>query len=145
MRGQAAIEYLMTWGWMIVVIAVVSAALYSLGVFNPSTWVQKSVRGFSSFSVEDWVLSSTSLTVTLASKEDSKINVTEISASSDTVSCSGAQSRVLNPGEKATLTAACTGVPPAGTGVTLEVTVSFRDLESGLYHRDYGYLTGKVE
>ena len=33
-RSQSAMEYLMTYGWSILIIAVVLAALFSLGVFN---------------------------------------------------------------------------------------------------------------
>ncbi len=33
-RAQSAMEYLMTYGWAILVIAVVLAALFALGVFN---------------------------------------------------------------------------------------------------------------
>ena len=37
-RLQSAMEYLMTYGWSILIIAVVLAALFSLGVFNPSNF-----------------------------------------------------------------------------------------------------------
>jgi hypothetical protein len=35
-RSQSAMEYLMTYGWAILIIAVVLAALFSLGLFSPS-------------------------------------------------------------------------------------------------------------
>lgn len=34
MKGQTAMEYLMTYGWAILIIIVVIAALYSMGVFQ---------------------------------------------------------------------------------------------------------------
>ncbi|RLG18950.1 hypothetical protein DRN67_03725, partial [Candidatus Micrarchaeota archaeon] len=39
-RGQAAIEYLSTYGWAVLVIALVLAALVWLGVFNVQGQVQ---------------------------------------------------------------------------------------------------------
>ena len=33
-KGQAAMEYLMTYGWAIIIIIVAVAALYAMGVFN---------------------------------------------------------------------------------------------------------------
>ena len=45
MKSQAAMEYLMTYGWAILVIAVVLAALYSLGIFNPNTFAPKASAG----------------------------------------------------------------------------------------------------
>jgi len=35
-KAQSALEYLMTYGWAIIIIAVVLAALVNLGVFTPS-------------------------------------------------------------------------------------------------------------
>ncbi|MGC8538128.1 MAG: hypothetical protein ACP5MZ_04090 [Candidatus Micrarchaeia archaeon] len=34
MKLQSAMEYLMTYGWAILIVAVVLAALFELGVFN---------------------------------------------------------------------------------------------------------------
>ena len=33
-KGQSALEYLMTYGWALVVIVIVIAALFAFGVFN---------------------------------------------------------------------------------------------------------------
>ena len=38
-------EYLMTYGWAILIIAVVLAALFELGVFNPMTFAPKASPG----------------------------------------------------------------------------------------------------
>ena len=35
-KSQSAMEYLMTYGWAILIIAIVMIAMFSLGVFNPS-------------------------------------------------------------------------------------------------------------
>ncbi|MCL5102228.1 MAG: LamG domain-containing protein [Candidatus Marsarchaeota archaeon] len=45
MKAQSAMEYLMTYGWAILVIAIVLAALYGLGVFNPLTFAAKASPG----------------------------------------------------------------------------------------------------
>ena len=37
LAAQSAMEYLMTYGWAILIIAVVLAALFGLGVFNLSS------------------------------------------------------------------------------------------------------------
>ena len=38
-------EYLMTYGWAILIIAIVLAALFSLGVFNPTAYTPKASPG----------------------------------------------------------------------------------------------------
>lgn len=44
-RAQAALEYLTTYGWAILIIAVVTVGLYSIGVLNPSTFASRAVPG----------------------------------------------------------------------------------------------------
>jgi hypothetical protein len=44
-KAQSAMEYLMTYGWAILVIAVVLGVLYSLGIFNPSNFAPKAQPG----------------------------------------------------------------------------------------------------
>ncbi len=44
-RAQSAMEYLMTYGWAILIIAVVLAALYELGIFGSLTQGPRAVAG----------------------------------------------------------------------------------------------------
>ena len=53
MKGQGALEYLMTYGWALLIIVVVGAALYSLGVLNPATYTQSSCTGLQYFTFRD--------------------------------------------------------------------------------------------
>ena len=45
LRLQSAMEYLMTYGWAILIIAVVLGALFQLGVFNSATFAPKAPPG----------------------------------------------------------------------------------------------------
>ncbi len=45
MKSQSAMEYLMTYGWAILIIAVVLGALFQLGVFNSMTFAPKAQPG----------------------------------------------------------------------------------------------------
>jgi len=38
LKGQTALEYLITYGWAIIVILVVLAVLWYYGIFTPSKW-----------------------------------------------------------------------------------------------------------
>jgi len=44
-KAQSAMEYLMTYGWAILIISVVLASLFQLGVFNPMTFAPKAPPG----------------------------------------------------------------------------------------------------
>ncbi len=44
-KAQSAMEYLMTYGWAILIIAIALASLFFLGVFNPNTFAPKAAPG----------------------------------------------------------------------------------------------------
>ncbi|MCL4399393.1 YncE family protein [Candidatus Parvarchaeota archaeon] len=51
-KSQSALEYMMTYGWAILIIVIVAAVLYSFGIFSPSSSVSVTVTGFAGFNVE---------------------------------------------------------------------------------------------
>jgi len=44
-KSQAAMEYLMTYGWAILIIALTLAVLYSLGIMNPKNFIPRAPPG----------------------------------------------------------------------------------------------------
>ena len=44
-NAQSAMEYLATYGWAILIIALVLAALFELGVFNSTTFAPRAAAG----------------------------------------------------------------------------------------------------
>lgn len=48
-KAQSALEYMMTYGWAILIIVIVAAVLYSLGIFNPTASTGPAVTGFTPF------------------------------------------------------------------------------------------------
>ena len=50
-KSQSALEYMMTYGWAILVIVIVAGVLYSLGIFSPSSSLSTTITGFSGLSV----------------------------------------------------------------------------------------------
>ncbi len=65
LKGQGAMEYLMTYGWALLVIVVVAAALFALGVLNPATYQQKRCNGLQYFQYMDQQLKSNDFTIQL--------------------------------------------------------------------------------
>lgn len=45
-KGQAALEYLMTYGWALIAILIIAAVLFALGILNPETYQAGTCRGF---------------------------------------------------------------------------------------------------
>ena len=45
MKLQSAMEYLMTYGWAILILAIVMVAMYELNLFNPNTYISNAPPG----------------------------------------------------------------------------------------------------
>ena len=66
-RSQSALEYMMTYGWAILIIVIVAVILYSMGIFNPSSSVTTTSVGFSPFVVSSAVCNDFGLIVSIDS------------------------------------------------------------------------------
>ncbi len=53
MKSQASLEYLVVYGFAVLSIIIVGIALWSMGIFNPSTGITPQVTGLTMFSVID--------------------------------------------------------------------------------------------
>jgi hypothetical protein len=65
LKLQSAMEYLMTYGWAILIIAVVLGALFSLGVFNSASLTPQGCIALSGFYCQSPIFHQTSLKVSL--------------------------------------------------------------------------------
>jgi hypothetical protein len=53
-------EYLMTYGWAILVVIIVGVVLWQMGIFNPSGGTAPGSKGFGSVRAKDWSCSAAS-------------------------------------------------------------------------------------
>ncbi len=53
-KGQGAMEYVMTYGWAIIIVMIVGLALWSLGILNLGKTYPKGFSGFSGVRPLDW-------------------------------------------------------------------------------------------
>jgi hypothetical protein len=84
MKGQTALEYLITYGWAILVILVVLAVLWYYGVFNPAKWSGESVSEGSAFKVVDKQLSSAgTFRLVLGDKTGTSTSISNVNVSGD--------------------------------------------------------------
>ncbi|MFH0868856.1 MAG: hypothetical protein V1839_01370 [archaeon] len=150
-KGQAALEYLSTYGWLLIIIVIVAAALYALGIFNPATYQGKSCTGFSTgITYIDHKLSSTGDFNFVASNGLGKTvtSVNNITITKDGTAFPDATmvgAITWTPGAKKTLNAV--GVTNAGSvGNSYTVTVSINyDTSDVKAHIQTGTCTGTIE
>jgi hypothetical protein len=59
MKGQTAVEYLMTYGWAILIILIVAGVLAYYGIFSPSGFLGPTSKGWTQlYAIQPWDLAS---------------------------------------------------------------------------------------
>ncbi len=126
-KAQAAMEFLMTYGWAILVVLVVIGALAYFGVLSPSTLLPEKCSFPVSVNCVDHSVSQTGVSVVLLNGAGRDMQINKLSASSEAlgtgslgVGCStGALTTVLRNGAKNTFTM---NVPDSGTACAFKDT-----------------------
>jgi hypothetical protein len=163
MKAQSAMEYLMTYGWAILIVMIVAALLIAMGVFRPATYSRKIATGFAMLGTpHDWKLPvDGDLDIVLNNNLAREITVYEINAtlsgisvSYGTFNCTGddaymtlASGGNLNPREM------CTGESnpydinlgqlTEGTTYSLIIAIYY-NAGGGVNHTERGTLNGIV-
>ncbi len=75
-KGQGALEYLMTYGWALLIIVIVGAALFALGVFSPTA--TEACTGFASLQYRDHLLTTSAFQIRVVNGEGKDITVTGV-------------------------------------------------------------------
>ena len=132
-RSQSALEYMMTYGWAILIIVIVAAVLYSFGIFSPSSSISATITGFSNLgSVTAQCYSNGVLRIQLGNNIGNTINITKITATgnSNTVSFSGNSTVDPNPEivPGGTYTFSLSNIcPRAGSKFSVSVSVNYTE------------------
>lgn len=149
MRGQSALEYLITYGWAIVAIAVIIMLLFYLGVFSPSQWVpiRNEAVGLSTFGVNDFtVYGNGTITLYLVNNAQSSVNLTMIKIlGSNLTNMTPNLPVVLSPGTTFNVTANSTINGNAGDEFYSDKVEFDFNVVGGGYHQDSGMLRGKID
>ncbi|MEM0123999.1 MAG: hypothetical protein QXF41_00440 [Candidatus Micrarchaeaceae archaeon] len=87
MKTQSAVEYLMTYGWMFLIVATVLAAMFALGLFNPNAYAGQECLLEAGFSCTNYYMASNGLlTISIEQVTSQPINVTAIGCTENSTS-----------------------------------------------------------
>ena len=136
----------MTYGWALLIIALVSAAVVSLGLVDIGSFMGSRASGFAQITPVGWrVDTSGGFAIMLKNNAGADINITSINATLGTANityttmvpiANGEQTGQLSLGSFA-------GAPSSGS-YTARVSISYVDAETGFMYRDSGTITGRV-
>lgn len=144
-KGQGAMEYLMTYGWALLVIVVVGAALFALGVLNPNTYTQKRCQGFQYFTYQDSLATPTTFALDLVNGPQT-INIRELHVGGANVTGLTAITGSLSPsgGSRFTLRGGVALGASATSYSNLQIDIVY-DVTSGIPGTiDHGTCSGTV-
>lgn len=138
-KGQAAMEFLMTYGWAILAAIVAIAALAYFGVFSPGKLVADSITLSAPFSAKAATVSTTQVQIELLQNLGETINVTTITVGS----CSPlVNNSNLASGSSVVYTVPCTNT--IDTQFRADITVKYFKTGSSLELQSTGSMTSRV-
>jgi len=149
LRGQSAIEYLITYGWMVIALVAIVGALFYLGVLSPSSWFATSndVTGLATFTVTDYTVTPGGyMTIYLKSGAGARTSVTAIKIRGQ--SLTGVSPTVpitVNPGQNVTITGTA-GNFTGNSGDSFyntNIEIMYDVVGGGSNHTDSGVMRGR--
>ncbi len=146
-KGQAAMEFLMTYGWAILVVLLAIAALAYFGVLNPGRYLPASCNLPSGLAcVDHKVVGGADSEVVLVIRNGMGENLDPFNVSVE--GCTSADGPVeaiegLSDGEEEIITISCTE-DLSGTKFSGDITVQYTK-ESGIDHTVTGSITSQIQ
>ncbi len=149
-KGQAAMEFLMTYGWAILVVLVAIGALAYFGVLSPSKFLPKSCTLEPGMGCEEFKADDSDDTVQLLLRNGRGESLTAVTVAvagcTNSAEASGddpwAEGAVLGGTDGITVTACTLGA--VGDSVKKAITITYTSA-GGLSHTVSGEMTTKVE
>jgi len=163
-KAQAAMEFLMTYGWAILVVLAAIGALAYFGVLSPGNFLPPKCEFEAGLQCSETAVADNSagtIIVALTNSLGYDINYTFQAGigSDDSYGCAitwgaGAftagsivdkdNDGIWENGETAIVTYDCTTLPDANKRFRTSVTVNYRNVDSGMDHPNVGLVSGKV-
>ncbi len=156
-RGQAAMEFLMTYGWALLVVLIAIGALAFFGVLNPSRFLPNSCTLAPGFSCNDFRASDgdDNILVVIQNGLGDNLNSVTLKLSGSNPDCGGSSSTTgraftpgsttLNDGASTQFTMACTaGNLVKGNKLKGDLQIDYT-IGTGLAHKKIGQLVVGIE
>ncbi len=138
-KSQAALEFIMTYGWAILVVLVAIGALAYFGVLSPDKFLPNKCTMQSGIACLDHKATSTSLTIVVKNSFGYDVTIDAVKAQQCTAL--GSQGSLTNGGQ-ATYALTCTN---SGSKYNGNVNVTYTNADTSVTHNNQGQVTTKIE
>ena len=138
-KGQVAMEFLMTYGWAIIIILLAIAALWLLGVFSPSVTTTCQIEA--PFTCQDAVVSDNSVIIRMGANQVQTATVNSITVNGQ--NCPQLTNKQLVANQISTVR--CTGLTlEEDEKVTVQIGATYEKEGGGLTHTIEGAISGQA-
>ena len=141
-KAQAALEFIMTYGWAILVVLVAIGALAYFGVLSPDRFLPDKCTLQAGIACVDHRATSASLTTRITNSLGYDISAITVSAGSCGTSNAPA---TLSNGQSGTYTIVCSPALSSGSKYNAQFNVSYTVTDTGISHLNAGQITTRVE
>lgn len=150
-KGQAAVEFLMTYGWAILAAVIAIGVLAYFGVFSPGKYVTDSAIVTAPFYVNAQNINASGINIELRNNGGENLNVTTIvitgTTPSVTCTCDTAVERcssVVTPSNTTAFVASCASTLTVGGTYKGDITINYRKSGSTIDLTSTGTIAGKI-
>lgn len=145
-KGQAAVEFLMTYGWAILAAVIAIGVLAYFGVFSPGKYVTDSAIVTAPFYVNAQNINASGINMELRNNGGEDLNVTSITIDGTTpdVDCTWTGGTTVTPSTVSAFTMDCASALTVGNTFKGDVTINYRKSGSGIDLTSTGTIAGKI-
>lgn len=138
-------EFLMSYGWAIIVVLVAISALAYFGVLSPDSRLPESCIFFPGLSCNDFKADINAVTLVVTNGIGSDLETISFTISGiDSCGGDSSSNETLSDGETKTFVINCTSKPNSGSAFRRDIQVNYREVD-GLDHVRTGTLSTQVE
>lgn len=146
-KGQAGLDFLMTYGWALLLIVLVVGALFALGIFDIGNFTGNKASGFTEIGAGGWRMTPAgALTMQFKNTAGTTVNITTVNATYGAETISYNSSFAISNGQSSNTISVgtFTSPPSSGASYTVRVHITYTDTKTGFVYGDAGTITGKA-
>ncbi|HLD89116.1 MAG TPA: hypothetical protein VI894_02835 [Candidatus Nanoarchaeia archaeon] len=140
-KAQAALEFLMTYGWAILVVLAAIAALVYFGVFSPERFLPESCVLTSGLACVDFKITSTNVSLFIQNGLGETVNIQGINLTN--TACTTLAGANLTDGSTNTFVINCSN--SGSSKFTSNIEVTYKTASGQFSHLRRGKIAGRVE
>ena len=143
-KSQAAMEFLMTYGWAILVVLVAIGALAYFGVLSPDRFLPSKCQLPAGVACTDFTLNGGTNQLTVALRNGLGFDATGVGIYAS--GCTASTGNTLSNGQQNSFPLTCaSGTLTSGSKYNGDLNVTYTNSDTGLSHKVQGSITGRAE